>query len=295
MQVEDVNGVPTHVFTLNSSTRNRTLLLVIPGSPGMGHFYIPFATRLFQRGGGAYDVAVVSHAGHSPGVAKPRGSGDAVERDWYSLEDQIDHKMAYIEQQAVDKDSLFLVGHSIGCYMILKMLQLLAPERVKKAIFLFPTIEKMALTPNGQFMSPLFTTFRYPFIGIVWLLSNIPEVIQRFVLKWYFYTTPSKHLESITLGTMNIDSRSIYNILCMANQEMTEVMDLPEDIISESIDKLVFYYGVGDKWNMESCYTDMARRFPGKDINLCQSGYPHAFVETSSDEVAEFVYSKLPQ
>ena len=94
---------------------------------------------------------------------------------------------------------------------------------------------------------------------------------------------------------MNIDRRSIYNILCMANQEMTEVMDLPKDIISENIDKLVFYYGIGDKWNVESCYTDMARRFPGKDINLCQSGYPHAFVETSSDEVAEFVYSKLPQ
>ena len=144
-------------------------------------------------------------------------------------------------------------------------------------------------------MSPLFTTFRYPFIGIVWLLSNIPKVIQRFVLKWYFYTTPCKYLEPITLGTMNIDSRSIYNILCMANQEMEEVADVPEDIIRENIDKLVFYYGIGDKWNVESCYTDMARRFPGKDINLCQSGYPHVFVETASDEVADFVYSKLPQ
>ena len=50
-------------------------------------------------------------------------------------------------------------------------------------------------------------------------------------------------------GVMNRDSRSIYNILSMAEQEMNEVLKLPVDIIQEHIDKLVFYYGVGDKWN----------------------------------------------
>ena len=293
MQVEDVNEVPTHVFTQKSSVRNRTLLLIVPGSPGMGHFYIPFATRLFQQGGGAYDVSVVSHAGHSPGFAKPESSGDPGGRNWYDLDDQIYHKMAYIEQQAAEKDALYLVGHSIGCYMVLKMLKQLTPEKVKKAILLFPTIEKMALTPNGKSLSPLFTTFRYPFMGAVWLLSNFPDTVRRFVLGQYFYTTPQEHLEHIILGAMNIDGKSIYNILCMANQEMQEVADIPEQIIHENIDKLVFYYGQEDKWNTKSCYEDMAKRFPGKDVNLCKNGYPHAFVETSADEVADFVYSKL--
>ena len=295
MQVEDVNGVPTHVFTLKSSVRNQTLLLVVPGSPGMGHFYIPFATRLFQRGNGAYDVSVVSHAGHSPGFARPEPSGEAGSRNWYDLDDQIDHKMAYIEQQAADKDTLYLVGHSIGCYMILKMLKQITPEKVKKVILLFPTIEKMALTPNCKSFLPLFTTFRYLFTGTVWLLSYFPDIVRRFVVGQYFYTTPLEHLEHITLATMNIDGKSIHNILCMANQEMQEVADLPEQIIRENIDKLVFYYGIGDKWNVESCYEDMAKRFPGKDVNLCKKGYPHSFVETSSVEVAEFVFSKLPQ
>ena len=70
MEVTDIDGVPTHVFSLEASRGNDSLLYIIPGSPGMAHFYVPFATRLFQLGGGAYDVSVVSHAGHSPGVYK---------------------------------------------------------------------------------------------------------------------------------------------------------------------------------------------------------------------------------
>ena len=50
---------------------------------------------------------------------------------------------------------------------------------------------------------------------------------------------------------MDIDSKSIYNILCMAKQEMDEVNQLPVDTISEHIDKLFFYYGVGDRWTIE--------------------------------------------
>ena len=94
---------------------------------------------------------------------------------------------------------------------------------------------------------------------------------------------------------MNIDSRSIYNILSMAEQEMNEVVDLPVDTIREHIDKMVFYYGVGDKWNTESMPQEMVNRFPGKDINICKSGYAHSFVIGSSDPMAEFVYNKLPK
>ena len=81
----------------------------------MGHFYIPFASKLFELGHGSYDVAVVSHAGHSPGYYRPTEGGG---NDWYSLEDQVAHKMAYLREHASGKDTLYLVGHSIGCYVI---------------------------------------------------------------------------------------------------------------------------------------------------------------------------------
>ena len=88
----------------------------------------------------------MSHAGHSPGFYK---QSDDEGRDWYNLEDQIAHKLAFIEERARHKKSLYLIGHSIGCYMILKMINHIDPSRVKKAFFLFPTTEKMAATPDG--------------------------------------------------------------------------------------------------------------------------------------------------
>lgn len=333
MNVEEINGIPTHVFSLKADhyarPRNTSLLLVVPGSPGMGHFYIPFATKLFQLGEGCYDVAVVSHAGHSPGHIRPVPSGGGVDglqeqqqqhdqlsrdpgpcptgassaaapiinhhcgKDWYSLEDQISHKLEYLRKHASNKETLYLVGHSIGSWMILQMLQKLEPRRVKKVTLLFPTIEKMGITPNGQKLAPLFTTLRRPFTALIWLMSNIPNFFRRFVLSRYFHTTPSEHVEHIAEATMNINSMSMYNILRMAHQEMADVVDAPLNIIDEHIEKIVFYYGVGDKWNVESCYENMAMRYPDKDVHLCTKGFPHAFVECASDEMAEFVHSKL--
>ena len=299
MEVTDINGVPTHVFSLEASRGNDSLLYIIPGSPGMAHFYVPFATRLFQLGGGAYDVSVVSHAGHSPGVYKtplpPSQDEQGATRDWFSLEDQISHKLAFLRDRAEQKKTLYLVGHSIGCYMILKMLKHIAPSRVRKIFFLFPTIENMASTPNGVSQRPLFTTYRSPFTGTVWLLGSIPEFVKVRILRQWFSSSPPEHVDYMCRAVMNIDSRSIYNILSMADQEMKEVVDLPVDTIREVIDKLVFYYGVRDKWNSEKMYEEMVERFPGKDINLCKSGYSHSFVIDSSHPMAEYVFNKLPK
>ena len=295
MEVRDVNGIPTHVFSLEAASSNETLLYIIPGSPGMAHFYIPFATKLFQLGKGAYDVSVVSHAGHSPGVYRQPVKDDKEDRHWYNLEDQITHKLSFLQEKASHKKSLYLIGHSIGCFMILQMLKQLPPIRVKKIFLLFPTIEKMAVTPNGLSLRPLFTTLRSSFTGVVWVLGGVPEFLKRGILQRWFSGAPQEHVEHMCRATMNINSTSLYNILSMAEQEINEVDSLPVDIIREHIDKMVFYYGVGDKWNVESFYTDMLELFPGKDINLCTSSYSHSFVVHSSDPMAEYVYSKLPK
>lgn len=312
MEVKLVAGVPTHVLSLRSSSYAEEsdpklpLLVIIPGSPGMGHFYHPFASKLFAMGQGGYDVSVVSHAGHSPGHYKdttnPQAPGDSIREspsdrttDWYCLEDQIAHKLAFIEEEGKCRDSIILIGHSIGCWMILQMLQHIDTTRITKIFLLFPTIEKMSLTPNGQSMlTYLWSSLRKPFIGLVWLSSRvIPNVVKELVLGLHFHTTPEEHLQPITEGVTNINEKSIYNILHMAEQEMGEVIDAPFSAIDKNIDKIVFYYGVGDNWNVETCYRDMAARYPGKQVHLCEHNIQHAFVECSSDKMADYVYSKL--
>ena len=54
MEVKLVAGVPTHVFSLNSKSMGKLpLVVVIPGSPEMDHFYIPFVSKLFGNGQGS--------------------------------------------------------------------------------------------------------------------------------------------------------------------------------------------------------------------------------------------------
>lgn len=304
-EVRLVAGVPTHVLSLrHNHSKGQVLpplIVVIPGSPGMGHLYNPFATKLFAIGKGQHDVSVVSHAGHSPGCYKDTSNpaftdpSRGEETDWYSLENQIAHKLAFIEDEGKSRESLVLIGHSIGCWMILKMLRQLNPSKITRIFLLFPTVEKMRLTPNGQSrLSYLWSSLRRPFTGLMWLSSRLlPTFVKELVLSVHFHTTPSEHLQFISQGVMNIDEKSIYNILQMAKQEMSDVYDLPLAEIDENIDKIVFYYGVGDRWNVESCYPDMAARYPGKEVHLCQLNIQHAFIECSSDEMAEYVCSKL--
>ena len=304
MEVVDVSGVPTHVYSLSSTPRrSSSLVLVISGSPGMAHYYVPFADKLFQLALGSCDVAVMSHAGHSPGCLRSStqgvqgGSsshpGNGSDRNWFDLEDQIAHKLSYCKNVAGAYHSLYLIGHSLGCYIILEMLKELNPEIVKKVVFLFPMIEKMSTTRNAISWNPFITTWRGPFTALVWLGSSFPEWFRHFVLNRHFHSTPEAHREHVIRGTMNIDSTSIHNILCMAEQEMNEVITPPFEVIDANIGKIVFYYGREDHWNMESSYSDMAERYPQGDINLCSKGCSHAFVEEHSDEMAEFVYNKF--
>ena len=123
---------------------------------------------------------MIGQAGHSPGVAKETTGNNG--RDWYSLEDQVEHKLAFLERYARDRNSLYLIGHSIGCYMLLQMRDKLAEDRVKRVILLFPTIERMAETPNGIRQAPLFSTLRPLFIAICWLLSLLPLSLKTFLL-----------------------------------------------------------------------------------------------------------------
>lgn len=290
----------------------------------MGHFYMPFASKLFQVSQGGYDVSIVSHAGHSPGHYKDSSNlltppsdstgeigdstgeiGDSTTKtgdscvsatDWYCLQDQVYHKLAFIEEEARGRDSIILIGHSIGCWMILQMLERMESSRISKIFLLFPTIEKMALTPNGQSaLSYAWSSLRTPITGLVWLCARfMPDFVKKWLLSQHFYTTPSEHLQPMIQGVANMDEKSVHNVLKMARQEMDEVLNPPLTTIDQNIGKIVFYYGVGDKWNVESCYSDMAARYPaGGNVHLCEHNIDHAFVECSSDQMVEYILSEL--
>ena len=72
-----------------------------------------------------------------------------------SLDEQITHKKIFLEEYIPSKSKIILIGHSIGAYIILHLLKNCnRATDVTKSIFLFPTIERMAISPSGRYVTP---------------------------------------------------------------------------------------------------------------------------------------------
>ena len=86
--------------------------------------------------------------------------------DLYGLNGQINHKMAFLKEFLPDACKITLIGHSIGCQIILEIMKQLSLSHnqngkslqtidqslsVHKSYLLFPTNERMKQTPAGRF------------------------------------------------------------------------------------------------------------------------------------------------
>lgn len=197
---------------------------------------------------------------------------------------------------------LRLVGHSIGCQMILKALDLLKGEtettessqqsststnndsprqfELGRSYMLFPTIERMSDTPRGVYVWPLLAYFWWlpPFISSC--LSIMPTFVQEKLVRIFLFdgfgsTLPHEAVES-TICTARPDM--MRNMLDLAYDELVTVTDLDTAAVSRHKDSLVFYYGSSDAWCPVEFRDELQKRVPGVLAYLCQRGIDHAFV-----------------
>ncbi|XP_068195344.1 lipid droplet-associated hydrolase isoform X4 [Antennarius striatus] len=185
-------GAITEVLKFGSRqlhSRHKKLFLIIPGNPGVVGFYRTFMQTIHSMFGYRHPVWAVSHAGH----CVPPCSMDMVEDvsssaqcDVFGLNGQIEHKLAFLRNHVPSETMLVLVGHSIGCYIILELMKRRPELKVLKAIMLFPTIERMAQTPQGKLLTPLLCHMRYLAYLPVFLLSLLPEGFKAGLIKCVF-------------------------------------------------------------------------------------------------------------
>ena len=209
------------------------------------------------------------------------------------LEGQIRHKLLYIRENVPKETKLILIGHSIGCYIILHLLDQLEEGRVLKCMMLFPTIERMALSPKGRTATPMLKYFRwmvpFPMYPAHYM---VPDRVKEGLIRWFFKGT--KVPNSAILATMRItDPASLQNVTYMANQEMQMVVKADHDIIERHMSRLMWYYGANDHWCPVVYYEDMKMRYPKMDVLLCKEGFDHAFVLESSIGMAKISWQWL--
>lgn len=207
-----------------------------------------------------------------------------------TLDGQIEHKLAFITEHIPSDVKLVLIGHSIGCYMILKLLENLNPQQVLRCFMLFPTIERMAISPKGQVATPMLKYLRWMGTIIVQCLSYLSPHLQYRMILWYFrnMTVP----DCIYNASMSLfDPFCVSNVMYMANIEMQAVKQLDTGLIQKHLPKLSFYYGSDDHWCPKTYYYEFVEKFPHADTRLCTDDHDHAFVLEGSQQMADILSS----
>ena len=179
-------------------------------------------------------------SGHSPtkDYAVNPNLIDATESSSFplSLDEQIMHKKIFLEEHIPSKSKIILIGHSIGAYVILHLLKICnRATDVIKSILLFPTIERMAISPSGRYVTPMVTYFKWFAIAAVTAFSCLPEFVKKGLVQWWL--SSKKNLMSSLVDTVLklLTPQSVNGCLTMAHDEMREVVDPDEEVCYEII------------------------------------------------------------
>eukprot|EP01112_Ceratiomyxa_fruticulosa_P009082 TRINITY_DN2369_c0_g1_i4.p1 TRINITY_DN2369_c0_g1~~TRINITY_DN2369_c0_g1_i4.p1 ORF type:complete len:298 (-),score=42.88 TRINITY_DN2369_c0_g1_i4:44-937(-) len=276
-----VNGIPTEVYVLkqaNGATQitNTPKIVIIPGNPGVISFYIPFIHYLHEFCNKSIDIYGVSHVGH-----------DGIETGVYDLNEQIQHKIHFVQDLSKlhPESPIIIVGHSVGCYIGLKVQKQCPDLLIKNVVALFPTIKQL-----HQGLSPFVKVAILPVLrnSLSWLVHVCPKVVVEKILSTL--SAMSDEARYITVGKVN--RHLVHNVLYMAYTEGQQIVDIDEDckfIIEGHQSNILLLYGRTDQYTPLSFYEEIKVMFPQAVIELAPENVAHAFVLKDSEVVAKRV------
>lgn len=303
------------------ASSSRTTFVCIPGNPGNEHFYAKFGEHLMKMYAKRMEekekhrhveFISIAHVNHVPLVHDNKNT-IAAAASWqhnerFSLEDQIRLKLEFCEnflkyQCADDGHRVYLVGHSIGAYISLRMLPHLVDNigwNIVSCFCLFPTVEHMAETPNGVSIGPLVKIvdrFDWLLLHMFALFHFIPYGIKRWMCQ-KFLNSP-KTPECVLNAAIELADPLVFrNIAHMTKHELQEVRVFDHSLLipEQHKDRLVFFYGLDDKWAPIEFAERMRERMPEMGrvlVDATDHGFEHAFVLEHSREMAELLVEMI--
>ncbi|XP_071524363.1 lipid droplet-associated hydrolase [Panulirus ornatus] len=286
-----VRGHPTEVLSLGQSLDEnpKSIILIIPGNPGVASYYVSFMQAIYSHLSNKHAVWTISHAGHCCTSDISFWPDDS---HVYNLKDQINHKISFIQDYVPREARITLIGHSIGCHIILKILKSFKPHSevtIAKNYLLFPTIERMRITPNGERLWPVLSYFRWLVILLTACVFILPERVKEKILRWYFRAS---HVpDCFFQATIELfHPKVMQNVLWMAFNELVQVCEADIETISKFKSEIVFYYGATDGWCPRVYRDELMLKVEGLHAILCKNGYQHAFVMEHSEPMGEILF-----
>ncbi|KAI1709206.1 lipid-droplet associated hydrolase domain-containing protein [Ditylenchus destructor] len=293
-------SIMTKILDIPSDQREensaeRTNFLMVPGNSGNEGYYEQFGRELMVRLGpkhGDVYFYTVSHLNHVDMPRRLWRTGKNKPSDRFSLADQIQHKKDFCTEYVPKDGRLFVFGHSISCYIALKIIPFLLDNgwNLVKVYALFPAIERLEETPNGARLKPIanfkknhdcLTKILYSWLKIT------PFCVKRCIVKCClrFYGKPPECI--IRSGAEVLSINAIRNVAFITMCEMEELAHFDESLLKHK-EHIQFYYGTDDSWIVPEVVEDMRRRLPGQ-VAVDKHGCHHAFVMNDNEIMAKVV------
>ncbi|KAF8519114.1 hypothetical protein BU17DRAFT_90299 [Hysterangium stoloniferum] len=272
--------VATHArWWPHTSLQLLTVVLFIPGNPGLIDFYNPFLSEL-HRSFKDEGLAILAHAllGHSPHLTISKGSE-------FLLLQQVEAVITVVDKinACWNNIKLVLIGHSVGSWIITQVLKA-RPNVVDALYMLFPTISNMARTPNGRILSWF---FHRPIASIISRLSILLRPIVTPTV-YLLYSSWPEHQRAV-LRSFIRSPDSIFAALILAEDEMRTITAPDHSLLTEHLSKLWLCYAEKDDWVGEE--REVLTRLLGEpaDVRIvhCNHGVPHAFCILHGDLIAQ--------
>uniref|UniRef100_A0A336M4G2 Lipid droplet-associated hydrolase n=1 Tax=Culicoides sonorensis TaxID=179676 RepID=A0A336M4G2_CULSO len=290
----EIAGIPTRIQTLGKwieepfdSSKEKEIVLVITGNPGLPSFYTSFITSLYQNLNKELPVWIIGHAGHEEPDGKKRHAVPQLKgnEEKYDLNGQLNHKIEFLTKYIPDNVKIHLVGHSVGAWTILQLLKNRdIRDKVHHCYLLFPTIERMKISPAGQIFTERIERALW-YSKIFYMLGFMPYAFRRYFLNYYVqkWNLPEAYLDA-ALKVAN--DRVLERILHMGRDQVENVYDLEVDWIKENKSILKFYYGQTDHWCPKNYFYELKEKIPDIDAELDELGMAHAFNVRKGPEMA---------
>ncbi|XP_059051041.1 lipid droplet-associated hydrolase isoform X2 [Achroia grisella] len=226
-------------------------------------------------------------AGHDEPASKPDGTLQN-DDNLYNLKGQVAQKLDLISSHIDKKSKIHFIGHSIGAWLIIELLEKNPhlTTRVSSVTLLFPTLQKMAESPNGKRIFNLVKTYRTLIKLLLTLLDYLPLFVKTLLVDIYLKlnSLPSHYSDRILKC---INPNTMDKVITLALDEMETVTVLNKSAIDRFKHLTCVIYSNRDDWAPIEYFKDFLDFEPSIEMKLVDIS--HAFVLKSSKRVADLV------
>ena len=229
---------------------------------------------------GCVRIRAVSHLGHARGIYKP---------SYYTLEDQVQHKVRFLETKCNEgKIPLLVVGHSIGGYMAIEAVKRWAETggrdaKIASACKILALMPYMAFDESSPKQMNLERVARRPYIPatVASALGFVPKFALVRVLTLF-----DKNLDAHSAGCVADQLLSYtvsHNAFSLAQDEFRSLRTKSPDFgwLRENRERIGWVFCPDDHWAPEHLYRDVCDNL-GKEAT---------FVRFSEDQFHGFCTS----